>query len=96
MEVHLFSTYEMCSCLSPIFIFIYLCIYLLSSVLSGPQPQHMEVPRLGVESELQPPAFTTATRDPSRVCDIHPSSRQRCILKPTDRGQGSNLFPNGC
>ena len=27
----------------------------------GPHPQHMEVPRLGVESELQLPAYTTAT-----------------------------------
>ena len=33
----------------------------------------MEVPRLGVQSELQLPAFTTATatRDPGRVCDLH-------------------------
>ena len=27
----------------------------------GPLPWHMEVPRLGVHSELQPPAYTTAT-----------------------------------
>ena len=27
----------------------------------GPYPQHMEVPRLGVESELLLPAYTTAT-----------------------------------
>ena len=26
----------------------------------GPLPRHMEVPRLGVQSELQPPAYTTA------------------------------------
>ena len=34
---------------------------------SGLQPWHMEVPRLGVESELQLPAYTTATatQDPS-------------------------------
>ena len=32
----------------------------------------MEVPRLGVESELQLPVYTTATAalDPSRVCDL--------------------------
>ena len=37
-----------------------------------------------VESELQPPAYTTATamRDLSRVCDLHRSSRQRQILNP--------------
>ena len=44
----------------------------------------MEVPRLGVQSELQLPAYTTATamQDPSRLCDLHPSSPQRRILKP--------------
>ena len=33
----------------------------------GPHPQHMEVPRLGVESELWSLAYTTATavQDPS-------------------------------
>ena len=27
----------------------------------GPHLRHMEVPRLGVESELYPPTYTTAT-----------------------------------
>ena len=38
----------------------------------------MEVPRLGVELELQPPAYTsaTATQDLSCICDLHHSSRQ--------------------
>ena len=33
----------------------------------------MEVPGLGVQLELQLPAYTaaTATPDPSRVCDLH-------------------------
>ena len=40
-------------------------------------PWHMEVPRLGVESEWQVPAYTTATatQDPSCVFDPHHSSR---------------------
>ena len=40
--------------------------------------------RLGVKLELQLPAYptTTATRDPSQVCDLHHSSRQRQILNP--------------
>ena len=40
-------------------------------VFWGPYPQHMEVGRLGVESELQPPAYTTATvtPDPSLAYD---------------------------
>ena len=44
----------------------------------GPHLQHMEVPRLGVKSELQLPAYTTATAtwDPSCVWDLHGSSRQ--------------------
>ena len=33
----------------------------------------MEVPRLGVQSELQLPAFATATQDSSCVCDLHHS-----------------------
>ena len=42
----------------------------------------MEVPRLGVELELQLPAHTTATAmwDPSLVCDLHHSSQQRQII----------------
>ena len=40
----------------------------------------MEVPRLGIESELQLPASTTAT--PSLICDLHHSSRQHRILNP--------------
>ena len=38
--------------------------------------RHMEVPRLGVESELQLPAYATATAMPdlSYICDLHHSS----------------------
>ena len=42
------------------FLFIYLFIYLFT-VFLGPHPQHMEVPRLEVESELPLPAYTTVT-----------------------------------
>ena len=50
----------------------------------GPHPQHTEVPRLGVESELQLPAYTTATAtwDLSNVCDLHHSSWQCWIFNP--------------
>ena len=52
-------------------------IYLL-----GLHLQHMEFPRLGVESELQLPAYTTAsaTSDLSCVCDLYHSSWQSQIL----------------
>ena len=50
----------------------------------GPHLWHMEVPRLGVQSELQPPACTTATatQEPSHFCDLHHSSGPRSILNP--------------
>ena len=48
----------------------------------GPHLQHMEVPRVGDELELQLLAYTTATAkpDPSHICDLHYSSWQRQIL----------------
>ena len=44
----------------------------------------MEVPRPGVESKMQLPAYTTATATPdlSRICDLHYSLWQRQILNP--------------
>ena len=50
----------------------------------------MEVPRLGVKLELQPPAYTTATamQDPNRMCNLHGSSRQRRILNPLSEARG--------
>ena len=46
--------------------------------------RHMEIPRLGAESELQPPVYATETGmwDPSHVCDLYPSSWQGLILNP--------------
>ena len=48
----------------------------------GLHPWHMEVPRLGVQSELQLLAYAiaTATPAPSRICDLRCSLRQRQIL----------------
>ena len=44
----------------------------------------MEVFRLKIKSELQLPAYTTATamQDLSHICDLHHSSRQLQILDP--------------
>ena len=49
--------------------------------LLGPHLRHMEVPRIGVESELQLPAYApaTATQD----------------AQPTKQGQELNLHPHG-
>ena len=51
---------------------------------SGPHPQPVDVPRLGVELELQLLAYTTATgtQDPSHIFDLHHSSWQHRILNP--------------
>jgi len=56
--------------------------FFLAFVFVGPYLWHMEVPRLWVESELQLPAYTTATAtlDSSCICDLHLSSRQHLIL----------------
>ena len=52
----------------------------------------MEIPRLGVQSQLQLPV--TATQDPSHVCDLHYSSQQCQILNPLSeaRDQTRNLM----
>ena len=44
----------------------------------------MEVPKLGVEYDLQLPAYITATEmlDPSHICDLHHSSWQPQIPDP--------------
>ena len=78
-------------------------LYILSSflfltflVFLGLHPQHMEVPRLGVESELYLQAYTIATAmwNPNQVCDLHHSSQQCRILNPLSeaRDQTHNLM----
>ena len=50
----------------------------------GPHPWRMEAPRLGVESELELPAYATATAmlEPSHIHNIHQSSQKRQIPDP--------------
>ena len=52
-------------------------------VFLGLHLQHIEI-QIPVELEQQLPTYTTATAmgDPSHVCDLHHSSRQRQILNP--------------
>ena len=49
----------------------------------------MDIPRLGAESELWPPAYTTATAmwDTSHVFDLHYSSQQHQILNPSSKAR---------
>ena len=58
------------------------------SSFSGPHPQHMEIPRLGVESELHLPACATATAtlDPSHLCNLH-HIQQHWILNPLNEAR---------
>ena len=54
----------------------FLFFFFFSFCFLGPNPWHMEAPKLGVELELQLLACTiaTATWDPSHVCDLYHSS----------------------
>ena len=71
--------------LPPSVLLNYFCIMwsLFFFFFRGPHPQHMEVPWQGVKSELQLPAYTTATAswDLSCIFNLHHSSRWR-ILNP--------------
>ena len=55
----------------------------------GPYLRHMEVPRLRVESELQLPAYSTATAmwDPRLVCELHCSLWLHQILNQLSKAR---------
>ena len=87
-----------------LFIFYYLFINFFGGVVFvfvflGPRLWHMEVPRLGVESELQLLAYSTATATPDlrRVCVLYtPQLTATPDPQPTEQGQGLNPHPHGC
>ena len=59
--------------------------------------QHMEVPRLGVDLELQVPAYSTATPDLSRIYDLCHNARSlthrsRPRIKPTSSQRQRRVF----
>ena len=61
----------------------------------GQRPQHIEVPRLGVELELQLPAYTAdmAMQDLSCVCSLHHGSLQHRVLNPLrEAGDGTHVL----
>ena len=47
--------------------FVIVVVVVVISVFLRPHLWHMEVPRLGVESELYPLAYTTATATPDSL-----------------------------
>ena len=68
------------------FVFLFVCLFVC---FLGLHPQHMEVPSLGVKSELQLPAnaTVTATQDPTHICDLHHSLWQCQILNPLSKAR---------
>ena len=52
------------------FVFLESHVLQCFSFILGPRPRHMEVPRLGVKSELQLPAYTTATAIWTRATSV--------------------------
>ena len=62
-------------------------------VFFRPHLRHMDVPRLGVELELQLPAYATATEKPDLSCvsSLHRSLRQRQILNPLSEARDGTL-----
>ena len=72
--IHCVSNRAGLSDVPQLYLFIYLLVFL---PFLGLLRRHMEVPRLGVQSELQPLAYTraTATWDPSCIFDLHHSSQ---------------------
>ena len=58
-------------------------------VFLGPHPWHMEASRLGVQTELQLPAYTraTATWDLSRICSLCHTSLRCRIFTPLSKAR---------
>ena len=68
-----------------LYVYVLFCFVLFwFCFVLGPDLQHVEGPRLGVKSELYLLAYTTttATPDPSNICDLQFSSWQCQILNP--------------
>ena len=74
------ETDSLCALLHVVLCFFFFFLF----VFLGPHLWHIEVPRLGVKSELELLAYTTATAtpDPSCIFDLHHNSWQCQILNP--------------
>ena len=72
-------------CVCPSFLFIFCFVRFCLFFFSGPHLQHMDIPRKGVESAQQPPAYTTAH---SKARSFNPPSEARdqtLLLTDTSR-----------
>ena len=83
-------TYALIYCLSKSRTPFSLSLSLFFFFFLGGHLYHVGVPRLGIESELQLPVYTTATatRDLSHVCNLHLSSWQHQIFNPLSKARG--------
>ena len=57
-----------------------------------PHSWHMEIPRLGVKSELPAYTIATASLDLSPFCDLHHSSLQLWIFNPIIEARDQTYF----
>ena len=78
--------YSLCDNLQCCILVIYALFFFFFFFL-GPHLKHMEVPRPGVQSELQMLAYATATPDWSLICDPHHSSQQHQIFNPLNESR---------
>ena len=67
--------------------------FLFGGVWWGVHLQHMEVPRLKVELELQLPGYIIATAMPdlNHICELHHSSQQCQVLNPLREARDRTL-----
>ena len=67
--------------------------FFLSFVFLGLHPRHMEIPRLGVQSELQLGLYHSHSNAGSELsCDLHHSSQQCRILNPLRKARDQTLI----
>ena len=66
-----------------LYLYLYFCFL-------GPHPGHTEIPRLGVELDLQLLAYATATANTESKphCNLHRSSQQGRIPNPLSEVRG--------
>ena len=82
-EILVFLQFPVCTCFQSNKTTMYIIEFVFCFfVFLGPHPQHLEVPRLGIKSKPQLPAYTTATAMLDLSCVYNPHSRQRQILNP--------------
>ena len=89
-----FKVYNIVTQYFILFLNLFLFLYFVSL---GLQPGHMDVPRLGLELELQPLAYptATATADRSRICDLHHRSGQCQLLNPLSQARDGDCVLMG-